>query len=122
MALRRTYVELLRSTDSSLFIPGHLAPVRNPTREAANREQYGEHPRWKAHSLIDDPGIKVDVGIETPLLEIVVLKRNGLAFPSDIKERILDSEGLQTPRRALLHQLATGVVVFVQSVTQPHQT
>jgi len=41
------------------------------------------------HGLVNEPGIKVHVGIELALHEVVVLERNALAFQSNLEQRIL---------------------------------
>jgi hypothetical protein len=46
-----------------------------PAHAARNREHDSEHRLWNAERLIDDPGVKVDVGVEVLFDEILVLER-----------------------------------------------
>src|SRR5690606_17208888 len=53
LALRRSRVQLLRAADLRLRVEVQLAPLREPARQPADREQHGEHARGKAHRLVD---------------------------------------------------------------------
>src|ERR1700722_14546192 len=71
-------INLTRPRDLLLRIGDQLLPLRQPSHRPRNRKQHGEHFRLEAHGLVNDPGIKIDVGIKLALDEVVVLERDAL--------------------------------------------
>src|SRR5690606_12746207 len=70
-ALGRTDVHLPRPVDPRIADPD-LAPMRDPARQPADREDHGEHVRRDADRAHDDAAVVVDVRIELPLDEVWV--------------------------------------------------
>ena len=77
----------------------HLAPVREPAGQAADREQHGEHARREAHRLVDDAGVEVDVRVEPALLEVVVVERDLLELLREVEQRVAARRARRAPRR-----------------------
>jgi hypothetical protein len=51
-------------------IAAHFHPLRDPARQAADREQHGEHVHRDAERLVDDARVEVDVRVELALDEV----------------------------------------------------
>src|SRR5690606_3957028 len=80
LAPRRAGIELARTADLLVRIGDHLHPLRNPADRAREREDAREHRRRDAQRALHDAGVKVDVGIELALDEVLVLQRDALQF------------------------------------------
>src|SRR2546423_3840098 len=76
VALRVASIELARATDLVLRIGDHLLPLRDPAHRAREREDAREHRHRDAEGALHDAGIEVDVRIQCPADEIVVLQRD----------------------------------------------
>src|SRR4051794_6609508 len=76
VALRVAGVDLARPADLAVTVVVHLAPVRDPARQSAEREQYGEHSRRETQCTVDHTGIEIDVRVELALDEEVVGQRH----------------------------------------------
>src|SRR5206468_11068412 len=63
-------------------------PLRDPAGQPAECEQHGEVVGGIAHRLVDEPGIEVDVRIELPRDEVVVLERDLLELECDLQLRV----------------------------------
>src|SRR5688572_27551839 len=62
VALGGADVNLAGPHDLRLGIPQHLLPLGQPTRRPRDGEEHREHVGGKAHRLVDEPGVEVDVG------------------------------------------------------------
>src|SRR5262249_59388370 len=89
MARILTEINLPRPSNFLLGVEQQLFPLRDPARSARNREEHREHRHGKAHGLIDQTGIEVDVWIELALDEVFVFESDALALQSDLKKWIL---------------------------------
>src|ERR1035437_85543 len=65
---------LARPRDLLFGIEEHFFPLRDPPAGARNRKQHREHGDRETHRLVDQPGIKIHVGIELAGDEIIVLE------------------------------------------------
>jgi Arc/MetJ-type ribon-helix-helix transcriptional regulator len=81
-------VDLPWTCDLLLWVGKHLLPLRQPVDCARDRKKHREHLRFEAHGLVDDPGVKVHIGIQLALDEVVVFQRNPLQLQSDIQHWI----------------------------------
>src|SRR6202011_5055871 len=75
-SLGRTDVDLARPADLRSGVFHHLFPVRDPSGQAADREQDREHLRREAHGPVDQTRVEVDVRIQLALDEVVVVERD----------------------------------------------
>ena len=66
-------IYLPRSTDR-LSILDHLLPLRNPAWEPAQCKHDREHVCWDAQRPVDYAGVKIHVGVEVALNEVLVLE------------------------------------------------
>jgi len=95
--------------------------VRDPARQAADREEHREHPGREAHGLVDDAGVEVDVRVELALPEVVVVERDVLELLGDVQQVVLDAEGGEHLVGALLDERRARVVVLIHPVAEAHQ-
>src|SRR6266446_4756913 len=86
VAPHRALVELARPADLVLRIRDHLLPLRDPAHGAREREDAGEHGDRDAERALHDPGIEVDVRVQLPGDEIVVLERDLLQRHRELEE------------------------------------
>src|ERR1700722_3387865 len=56
-------IDLTRARDLLLGIVDQLLPLRQPSHGTGNRKEHGEHFRLETDRLVDDPRIKIHVGI-----------------------------------------------------------
>src|SRR5580700_6050520 len=113
-------VYLARARDFLLGVEQHLFPLGDPAAGAGDGEQYGEHRYRETHRLVDQAGIKIDVGIELAGDEVVVLEGDALAFESDVQQRIAAHDFEYAVRHALDDARAR-VVIFVHAVAEAHE-
>ena len=118
--LLRADVNLPRPRDLLLGIAQHLFPLREPAGRARNREEHREEVLRKAHRLIDEARVEVDVRIELARHEVFVLQRDALELERDVEQRV--------PARHLEHlvgdpldDLRARVVGLVDAVAEAHQ-
>ena len=86
---------------------------------AESRRAPGKSPR-KAHRLIDQPRIEIDVGIELARDEVLVLQRDPLELERDVEQRI-PARHLEHFVRDPLDDLRARVVRLVDAVAEAHQ-
>jgi hypothetical protein len=77
------YVVLSWSHDFVLWVIEELVPVRKPSNNSRNHEEYGEHIGWESHSFINDTTIEVDIGIEFSLNKVRIGESNTFEFDCD---------------------------------------
>src|SRR3989441_8424519 len=87
-----TGVHLSRARDLLLLVQEHLLPLRQPTRRPTDREQDREDVHRKLHGFVDDPRIKIDVGIQLARHEILFLERDALELQRDVRSEEHTSE------------------------------
>ena len=95
-------------------------PLSDPARRAGDGEQDGEHLDWEAHRLVDDARVEVDVRVELPLDEVLVLEGDALEFQRDVEERVAagDFEDLVGE---VLNDGCPGVEVLVDAMAEAHE-
>ena len=113
-------VDLARPGNALFGIRHQLFPVSKPARNAANREQDGEHLRPEAHGLVDDSGVEVDVRVEPPLDEVVVLERDPFQLHREVDLGVPAGD-LKDLFGNLAHDAGAWVVVPVDTMSEPHQ-
>ncbi len=96
--------------------------MRNPADGAGDGEDHGEHAHRDADRFHDDAGVEVHVRVEFLLDEVGVGERNALQLHGYVQQRILDLQLGQYFVAGFAHHGGTGVVVFVDTVTEAHQT
>src|SRR6185503_5203743 len=81
-------VDLARPGDLLLLVQEHLFPLGEPARGARYREEDGEHVHRESHGLVDQARVEVDIGIQLPLDEVLVLESDALELEGDVEERV----------------------------------
>ena len=112
--------DLARTGDLLLAVAEHLVPLREPADGPADREEDGEEVGREAHRLVDEARVEVDVRVELPLDEVVVLERDPLQLDGDRQERVLPGD-LEDLVGEPLDDLRARVVVLVDAVAEAHQ-
>src|SRR6266566_531247 len=74
MASVMAEVDLAGASNLLLGVEEHLFPLRDPSRSARYREQHWKHRHRETHRLINEAGVKIDVGIEFALHEVSVFQ------------------------------------------------
>src|SRR5437870_10334993 len=118
--LSRPGVDLPRSRDLLIRVLYHLLPLREPAGDAGNGEHHREHLHRDLERLVDQTGVEVDVRVELPLDEVLVLERDLLQLERDVEQRVLAGH-LEHVVRRLLDDPGARVVVLVNAVPEPHQ-
>ena len=118
--MRFANVQLLRAADFGGRVEVHFAPVGNPARQATDCEQHGEHARRKTHRLVNNPGVKVHVGVQLAFDELVIGKGDGLKLFGYVEQVVFHTERTKNLVGALFDQVGAGVKVFVDAVAEPH--
>ena len=103
-----------------LGIVQKLAPMGQPSNHSRDHEQHGEHIGGEPHGSVDDSTVEIDVGVKLPLDEVGIRKGDPLQLHSDFNELLFASD-LEDLLSDLLDDLGTGVVVFVDTVTETVQ-
>src|SRR5262249_9329641 len=91
--LGRAEVNLARPRDLLLGVEQHLFPLRDPAGDARNREEHRERRRRDPDRLIDQARVEVDVRVELPLDEVVVLQGDPLELESDVELGVAPGDG-----------------------------
>src|SRR5437016_3824767 len=120
IAALRSDVDLPRARDLLIRVLQHLLPLRQPARNAWNREEHREHVHRELHGLVDEAGVEVDIRIQLALDEVVVFQRDAFQFQSDVQQRI-GAGHFEDLIRYSLDDLGSGVVVLIDAVSEPHQ-
>jgi hypothetical protein len=115
------HVDLARSRDLLLRVSQHLFPLGKPTYRARDGKKNGEHLRLEAQSLVDDPRIKVHVGIELALYKVFVLQSDPLQFQRNLNLGIPPRD-LKNLIGSPFDDFGTRVVVLVDAVPEPHES
>ncbi len=88
VALARSQVHLERAGDLLLRVGQQLEPLREPAGGARDREHDREHRHGQPERLVDQPGVEVDVRVQLPRDEVVVLERDLLELERDVEQRV----------------------------------
>ena len=67
----------------------HFAPLGNPARHAADGEHDGKHFGRNSQRPVEDAAVEVDIGIQLPLNEIIILQHGLFKFQGDIEQRVV---------------------------------
>src|SRR5262249_56516845 len=118
VSLRRSCVDLPWPGDLLLRVEQHLFPLCDPARGPRNREQHREHLDRKAHRLVDQARVEVDVRVELAGDEVVVLQRDALELESDFEKRVLAGDG-EDEIGDFLDHFGARVVRLVDAVAEP---
>src|SRR5216684_7028705 len=81
-------VELARPADLVFGIADHLLPLRDPAHGARQREDAGEHRHRDAERALHDAGVEIDVRVQLPGNEIVVLERDLLQRHRELEQAV----------------------------------
>ena len=81
-------VHLLRARDLGVGIREGFAPVRQVPRGSRHREEHGEKLGWETERSVHQPAVKVDVRVELPLDEVLVVPRRLFQLDGDVDEGI----------------------------------
>src|SRR5699024_186659 len=110
-------VDLARAADPRLGVLDHLAPLRDPTGQTADREEHGEHIRRESECLVDQTRVEVHVRVELALDEVVIGQGDLLELLSQLGQRVPTGPG-EDLISGLLDYLRAGAVVRVDAVTE----
>src|SRR5215468_3737088 len=113
-------VELARPGDLLLGVIPHLLPLRQPSARPRDGEEHREHFHGKAHGLIDQSRIEVDVWIELARDEVLVLQRDALELEGYQQERAWPGH-LEDLVGHPLDDPGAGVVVLVHAMAEAHE-
>lgn len=61
--MRGTCVDLARASNARGWILVHFGPMRDPTGQSSDSEQYGEHLHGESHGAVDHAGVEIDIGV-----------------------------------------------------------
>ena len=95
--------------------------MSQPARGAADREQHREHLDGKAHRLVDETGVEIDVRVELAVDEVAVAEGNLFELQRNVEARVLAGD-VEDVVGSVLDDRGAGVVVLVHPVTEAHQT
>src|SRR5688572_14769534 len=121
-ALRRAGVDLPRPVDALCSADADFAPVRDPARQATDREHHREHVRRDAERTHDDAAVIVHVGIELALDEVLVVQGDLLEPQGELEQRVIDAELLQERVARFLDDPRARVEVLVDAMAEAHET
>src|SRR5437660_8266669 len=113
-------INLAGSRDFLLGVEEHFFPLRNPAGSARDGEKYREHGHRETHRLINQAGIKVHVGIELALDEVIVLEGDAFAFESNFQERVLAHE-FEYFVSDVLDDAGAWIVILVNAMAEAHK-
>src|SRR3981081_4636548 len=120
MACVISEVDLAWPGNFLLGVEEHLFPLGDPPGSARNREQDGKHGHGETHRLINEAGVKIDVGIELALHEVFVFEGNALALESDFEQRVLAHE-LENFISDVLDDAGARIVILVDAMAESHE-
>src|SRR5271157_2321552 len=112
-------VDLPRPRDLLLRVLDQFVPLRHPAGCAWNREQHSKHLRLEAHGLVNDPRVKVDIGIELAGDEIVVLEGDALELQSNV-DPLVASGNFEHFVGDGLDDLSARVKVLIHAMSKAH--
>ncbi len=117
----RAAIDLSWSTDLSIGVFFPLKPVSNPSGEPSHGEHTGEHIGGNAHAAEYESCVEVDIGIQAPLLEIIICKCDILQFKGKLKEWIGMSILCHDLFTESLGNLGSWIVRLVDPVAESHE-
>ena len=95
--------------------------MRNPTGQAPEGKQNGEHVRREAHGLVNDARVEVNVRVELALNEELVIQGHFFEAASNIEQRVRHVKRFEDFVRGLLDDRGARVVVLVDAVPKSHE-
>ena len=75
-----------------LLVFVHFLPLGNPTGQASECENHGEHVFGNSDRPVDDTAVEIDVGVELAGDEVGVRPRALLELDRDVDERVAADE------------------------------
>src|SRR6516165_3103279 len=106
-------IDLARTADLAVTLVVHLAPVRDPAGQPAQRKEHDEHPRREPKCPVNQAGVEIDVGVELALDEVVVCQRRLFEFLGDAQQVVVATELGQDLVGLFLDDPGARVVVLV---------
>ena len=86
------------------------------------REDRGEHRGWEADRLEDNSRIEVDIRIQPPVYEVLVLKRDSLELLRNLQQRVvLHPEAFEHLLGGLLENSRARVEILVDAMAESHE-
>src|SRR6266508_1096967 len=107
--------------DARRAVVNHLLPLRDPARQASQREHDREHFGWNSDRSIDDTAVEIDIRVELLLDEIWIVKSDFFELLGDVQERVSDAERGQDFIRRSLQDRGPRIKVLVDAMTEAHQ-
>ena len=83
-------VNLPRAADACLRVLVHLQPMGDPAGQPAHGKQHREHRHGNADRPIDHAGVEIDVRVQLPLDEVLIVQGDFFELLGDIEDRIVD--------------------------------
>ena len=96
--------------------------MSDPAYGTSNREDHSEHRCRDSKRFENDAGVEINVWIELLLNEVGVVEGDFFEALSDLEVFVLNAKLSKDLIGCLLHDFCTWVEVFVNPVTEAHQT
>ena len=96
--------------------------MRNPAYGTRHGKDHGEHGRRNAHRFQNNARVEIDVRVEFLLDEVRVVQRDVFQLHRHFQQIIFGAQLFQHFVAGLTHNGRARVVVFVNTVTEAHQT
>ena len=92
--------------------------MRDPTGDPSDGEHHGEHVQRDSQGSQHDPGVEIDVGVQTTLDEVVVGQNGLLQLLGDVEQWVLTIHPLQQRSNHLAQHPSPRVPVAVHPMTE----
>ena len=115
-------IDLPRPTDAPLGVIHTLFPLGDPPRQTADGKHDSEHVGRNSDGSQNHAAVKIHVGIEIVVDEIIILKGHRLQLFGDLQQRVLNLQCPQKPVAHLLHNDGAGIKGFIDPMAEPHES
>ena len=93
----------------------------DPANGSTNGKDHREHGCRNTQCFQNNAGVKVDVGVELLIYEILVFERDFFESFGDFEVLVFDAQLSQHLVRCLFHDLGSGIKVLVDPMSESHQ-
>lgn len=113
-------VDLTRTHNLVLGVNNEFIPMSEPSGKARQSEHDCEHFSRDAKGLVDNTGVKINVGVKLAVNEIFVSQRNLLKLHSNINKGFA-AQDRENIIGNLAHNLSARVVILVNAMAEAHK-